>query len=48
MAKKKTTRAAARKIKDKWKAKKWYSILAPEMFEHVRIGETLADESQKL
>ncbi len=48
LARRKKTRAAARKIKDKWKAKKWYSIIAPEMFESVRIGETLTDDPDKL
>jgi len=47
MAEKKT-RAAARKIKDKWKAKGWYNLLAPEMFNRQPLGETLADESGKL
>jgi len=47
MAEKKT-RAAARKIKDKWKSKVWYNLLAPEMFNKQLIGETLADEPSKL
>jgi small subunit ribosomal protein S3Ae len=43
-----TSRAAARKVKDKWRAKNWYRILAPDMFEGVQIGETLADSPDKL
>ncbi|HEC94802.1 MAG TPA: 30S ribosomal protein S3ae, partial [Thermoplasmatales archaeon] len=41
MAKAKS-RAAARKIKDKWKAKSWYRILAPALFDNVAVAETLA------
>jgi small subunit ribosomal protein S3Ae len=47
-AKKASSRAAARKIKDKWRAKNWYRVLAPDMFEGVQIGETLADNPEKL
>ena len=47
MAEKKT-RAAARKIKDKWKAKGWYNLLAPEMFNKQLLGETLSDDAGKL
>ena len=42
------SRAAARKIKDKWKAKKWYNVLAPPSFENATIAETLADDPSKL
>jgi len=37
------SRAAAKKVKDKWKAKTWYQILAPPLFDTVPIAETLAD-----
>ncbi len=47
MAEKKS-RAAARKIKDKWKAKGWYNLLAPEMFNKQLLGETPADEPTKI
>jgi small subunit ribosomal protein S3Ae len=47
MAEKKS-RAAARKIKDKWKAKGWYNLLAPEMFNKQLLGETPADVPDKL
>ncbi|MFH1100877.1 MAG: 30S ribosomal protein S3ae [Methanobacteriota archaeon] len=37
------SRAAAKKVKDKWKAKTWYQILAPPLFDSVPVAETLAD-----
>jgi small subunit ribosomal protein S3Ae len=43
-----STRAVARKIKDRWRSKNWYRILAPDMFEGIQIGETLADNPDKL
>jgi small subunit ribosomal protein S3Ae len=46
MAKK--SRAAARKVKDKWKAKNWYNLIAPTMFNKALIGETLADDPELL
>ena len=47
MARRQTTREA-KKLKDKWKAKQWYSIVAPGLFNRVKIGETLADDPSKL
>ena len=47
-AKKKVSRTAVRKVKDKWKAKVWYNIRAPPMYNGAVIAETLADESEKL
>ncbi len=44
----KKSRAAARKIKDKWKAKVWYNLLAPEMFNKQLLGETPTDTPEKL
>lgn len=38
----------SRKIKDKWRTKDWYAILAPDMFDRAKIGETLSDDPQKL
>ncbi len=35
-------------MKDKWKAKEWYKLLAPEMFNEVVLGETPADSSEKV
>lgn len=48
MAKKRSARQAARKVKDKWRAKQWYTIRAPAIFNEAQIGETLADEPEKL
>jgi len=48
MAEQKKTRTSARKIKDRWKAKGWYNLLAPEMFNKQVLGETVADESGKI
>jgi len=35
-------------IRTKWRAKKWYTVLAPEVFGGVPIGSIPADESWKL
>jgi len=48
MAKAQVARAAAKRPKDKWKSKQWYTIQAPPMFNAVNIGETLAIESPHL
>ncbi|MGB1697577.1 MAG: 30S ribosomal protein S3ae [Thermoplasmatota archaeon] len=42
------SRAAARRVKDKWKSKKWYKVSAPAAFSNKILGETLADEPEKL
>jgi len=36
-------RITAKKVKDKWRAKEWYKIYAPEMFSKMQLGETPAD-----
>ncbi|MDR2866777.1 MAG: 30S ribosomal protein S3ae [Methanomassiliicoccaceae archaeon] len=36
----KKTKGTSRKIKDKWKAKEWYKVHAPRMFNEIEIGET--------
>ncbi len=36
------------KLKDKWRQKKWYAVVAPAAFGNVEIGKTLSDEPQKL
>jgi small subunit ribosomal protein S3Ae len=41
-------RTAARKVKDKWKTKQWYSILAPAAFNKTPIAETLSDDPNKV
>jgi len=33
-------RTTAKKVKDKWRAKEWYKIYAPEMFSKMQLGET--------
>ena len=44
-----SSRAAARKQKDKWKAKRWYKIRAPRQPWHFKvIGETLGEEDELL
>ena len=42
------SRTAARKIKDKWKSKTWYNILAPPSFDNITIADTLSDNPDKL
>jgi small subunit ribosomal protein S3Ae len=44
----KPQRTTAKKVKDKWRAKGWYAIYAPEMFSSQLLGETLADAPEKL
>ena len=44
----KKVKVASRKIKDKWKAKEWYKVHAPRMFNEVEIGETPAIEPETL
>lgn len=48
MAAKQTQRTKARKVKDKWRLKEWYRILAPDMFNNTQIAETLSDEGEKV
>ena len=49
MAKGASARAAARRQKDKWKAKRWYSIRAPRNpWSFKVIGETIAEEEEML
>ena len=35
-------------VKDRWKMKKWYKVVAPSLFENLSIGMTPADEEWKL
>ncbi|HLE96359.1 MAG TPA: 30S ribosomal protein S3ae [Candidatus Thermoplasmatota archaeon] len=46
--KKKVARKAARNVKDRWKAKSWYTVRAPKMFNGVPLCETLTDDTAKL
>lgn len=38
----------APQVKDKWKLKKWYRVLAPEFFGSVEIATTPADDPSKV
>lgn len=40
----KKSKGTSRRIKDKWKAKEWYKVHAPRMFNEVEIGETPSAE----
>ena len=44
----KRVKTASRKIKDKWKAKEWYKIHAPRMFNETEIGDTPAIDANTL
>jgi len=39
-------RATAKKVKDKWRAKEWYKLYAPDMFSKMQLGETPADNPE--
>jgi small subunit ribosomal protein S3Ae len=45
---KQTSRAEARRTKDKWKSKKWFNIYAPVAFSSAPIGEGLAEDAGAL
>ena len=36
-------RVTAKKVKDKWRAKEWYKVFAPDMFSKMQLGETPAE-----
>ena len=38
-------RVTAKKVKDKWRAKEWYKLFAPDMFSKMQLGETPAETS---
>ena len=40
--------AGGRKVKDKWKAKEWYTIHAPQMFNGTVVGETPSADPENL
>jgi len=48
VASKKAKGNAGRKVKDKWKAKEWYNVHAPKMFNEIVIGETPAADPELL
>jgi small subunit ribosomal protein S3Ae len=41
-------RTTTRKVKDRWKAKNWYQIVSPSLFNNVPVAETLADNPESL
>ena len=46
--KKAAPKTTARKVKDRWKAKEWYKIHAPMMFNQVQLGETPSADATSL
>lgn len=48
MSQKMAERAAAKKIKDKWKAKSWYRIFTPESLGMKEIAETPAETPEQV
>jgi small subunit ribosomal protein S3Ae len=36
------------KVVDKWKSKKWYNVVAPEMFDKKQIAEVVASDEKQL
>ena len=46
--KKAAAKPAARKVKDRWKAKEWYKIQAPNMFNQASLGETPSSDATSL
>ncbi|NLU45969.1 MAG: 30S ribosomal protein S3ae [Euryarchaeota archaeon] len=47
-ASRKSKSGTGRKVKDKWKAKEWYTIHAPQMFNEAVIGETPSSDPENL
>jgi len=41
-------RTTTRKTKDRWKAKNWYQIVSPSLFNNVPVAETLAETPDSL
>lgn len=46
--KKAEQRPSARKVKDKWRAKEWYKVIAPDMFGGQQIAETVSADPSLL
>ncbi|MEM0231649.1 MAG: 30S ribosomal protein S3ae [Candidatus Methanomethylicaceae archaeon] len=42
------SKAPTTKLKDKWRQKKWYVVIAPPSFGNMEVGRTVADDPQKL
>ncbi len=45
---KKRTRRTTRRVKDKWKSKRWYRIVSPDMFDGRVVGESPASDPEAL
>jgi small subunit ribosomal protein S3Ae len=43
-----TQKARTSTKKDKWKAKVWYNVMAPDMFNRVKVAEALGEEAEKM
>ena len=39
---------STKKVRDKWRSKVWYTVVAPPYFGNVELGTTPADETEKL
>ncbi|MCS7125147.1 MAG: 30S ribosomal protein S3ae [Candidatus Bathyarchaeota archaeon] len=39
---------SAKKVRDKWRSKAWYTVIAPSYFGNVELGSIPADEPEKL
>jgi small subunit ribosomal protein S3Ae len=37
-----------RSVSKKKRGKRWYDVLAPEQFDRAKLGETFADEPEKI
>jgi len=48
LAKRAKSRTAARKVRDRWRSKQWYNIIAPDLFDRRPIGATLSDDPSKI
>lgn len=40
--------SSRRRVRDKWRSKSWYTVLAPPYFGNVELGAIPADETEKL
>ncbi len=41
-------RTTTKKVKDRWRAKEWYKVYAPDMFSRMQLGETPAESPNLL
>ena len=40
--------SSAKRVRDKWRSKSWYTVLAPSYFGNVELGNVPVEESEKL